>query len=331
MLMKFVLSEKMQYAVEKSEKPKIQGKQSLVKVKACGICGSDLPRVFQGKTYHFPLVIGHEFSGVIEDSYDKSKIGKKVCVFPIKPCFICKSCKEENYANCVGYDYYGSRCDGGMQDYVVCDDFNLIELDDTLDFPSAAMIEPCAVCLHAVKKANLTERSVLRVYGAGTIGLLCCMWAKSFGVKNITVVDPDDGKAKFAQTLGFQTSPSDTPDVVIDASGAGKAVADAISALQPLGKIVLVGNAFADITLPIDIYSKILRKQLTLVGSWNSDYRHDQNDWTESAKAIEEGKIEPKKLITHTFPLKDAAKAFDAIKERKETFNKVMVVMEDEK
>ena len=82
------------YVIEQSEKPIINDKESLVKIKACGICGSDIPRVFQ-KTYSYPLVVGHEFCGIVEDSYNKSKIGKRYCVFPIKPCFNCESCKKK--------------------------------------------------------------------------------------------------------------------------------------------------------------------------------------------------------------------------------------------
>lgn len=325
--MKFVLTEKGTYRLEDTEKPVIRGKENLIRVKACGICGSDLPRVFDGKVYHFPLVIGHEFSGVIEDSYDKTKIGRRVCVFPIKPCFSCDCCRAENYANCAGYDYFGSRCDGGMQDYVVCDDFNLVYLDDAISYRAAAMIEPCAVCLHAVKRADLSPSSVLRIYGAGTIGLLCAMWARAAGVTAITVTDVDEKKAAFARTLGFATDGGDAPDRVIDASGAPDAVRDAIDVIRPFGRIVLVGNAARDVDLPVAVYSQILRKQLTLTGSWNSDYKESENDWRETAEAIAARQIEPEKLITHVYALRDAEKAFAMIGAHKESFTKVMMEM----
>ena len=325
--MKFNLISNGNYKVEPTEKISIGEKENLIKVKACGVCGSDIPRVFDGKTYHYPLVIGHEFSGVIEDSYDKKKIGKKVCIFPIKPCFNCDSCKEQNYANCVCYDYYGSRCDGGMQDYVVCKDFNLIELPDNISYFSAAMVEPCAVCLHAVKKANLNSKSVLKVYGAGTIGLLCCMWARAKGVKEIYVFDVDAKKLELASALGFKTEGGVMPDVVIDASGAMPAVDSAIKEIKAFGELILLGNAHKDMCFSLQTYSQILRKQLTVKGSWNSDFKDFENDWKESIQAISKGLIEPERLITHVFKLEDCVKAFDMIKNKTQTFNKIMVEM----
>ncbi|MBO7149969.1 MAG: galactitol-1-phosphate 5-dehydrogenase [Clostridia bacterium] len=312
------------YKMEQSEKPTIKEGESLVKVKASGICGSDIPRVFQ-KTYHYPLVVGHEFCGVIEDSYDKGKIGKNVCIFPIKPCFNCDSCKEQNYANCVGYDYYGSRCDGGMQDYIVAKDFNLIELPNNISFHAGAMVEPTAVCLHAVKKVDLNGK-VLKVYGAGTIGLLCCMIAKVRGAKEIIVFDVDENKMKLAKSLGFMES-GETPDVIIDASGAMPAVTSAIKEIKPFGEIIFLGNAHKDMNFSLDTYSQILRKQLTIKGSWNSDFKDTVNDWKDAIDMISKGEICPEKLITHVYKLQDADKAFDMIKEKKETFNKVMVEM----
>lgn len=326
--MKFSLIENATYRMEETEKPKIGQGENLIKVKACGVCGSDIPRVFYGKAYHYPLVVGHEFSGVIEDSYDKSKIGKKVCVFPIKPCFNCGNCSEQNYANCKSYDYYGSRCDGGMQDYVVCKDFNIIELPPEMSYCAAAMTEPCAVCLHAVKKANLNEHSVLRVYGAGTIGLLCCMWARAKGVQQVSVFDIDGEKLAFAEKLGFKANDYQNPDVVIDASGAMSAVSGAIKEIKPFGTLVLLGNASGDMCFTQETYGLILRKQITVKGSWNSDFKDTENDWKDAVKAISAGVINPELLITHVFQLKDACKAFDMIKSKREIFNKVMVEMQ---
>ena len=312
------------YKIEQSEKPTIKEGENLVRVKASGVCGSDIPRVFE-KTYHYPLVVGHEFCGVIEDSYDKSKIGKKVCIFPIKPCFNCDSCKEQNYANCVGYDYYGSRCDGGMQDYVVAKDFNLIELPDNISFHAGAMVEPTAVCLHAVKKFDLNGK-VVKVYGAGTIGLLCCMLAKVRGAKEVIVFDVDVKKMALAESLGFKAS-KNAPDIIIDASGAMPAVESAIKEIKPFGEVLLVGNAHKDMVFKVDTYSQILRKQLTIKGSWNSDFKELENDWKDAIRLISKGEIKPELLITHVYKLQDADKAFDMIKERKETYNKVMVEM----
>ena len=97
-------------------------------VKACGICGSDIPRVFAGTSYYYPIVLGHEFCGVVIDSKNKELIGKRACVFPILPCGECEFCKKEQWASCKHYDYYGSRRDGGMQSQLLMKENNLIFL-----------------------------------------------------------------------------------------------------------------------------------------------------------------------------------------------------------
>ncbi len=297
-------------------------------VKACGICGSDIPRVFMGTSYYYPIVLGHEFAGVVLDSTNKELVGKRACVFPILPCGKCESCQKEHWASCVKYDYYGSRRDGGLQSELLIKEKNLILLPDNVSFEAGAMIEPSAVCLHAVKKAAVDAKSTVAVFGAGTIGLLCAMWARAFGAKRVVLSDPNTERMAFAGDLGFAAMREDeAPDIVIEASGAAAALESGIARIKPLGKVVLVGNTERDVTLSRATYSTILRKQLTVCGSWNSDFRSDVNDWQESIDAISRGVIEPERLITHRFPLANADEAFALIGARRELYNKMMVVM----
>ena len=321
--MKLTVYENAKYALEESKKPTPQAGESLVKVKACGICGSDVPRIFAGKSYYYPIVLGHEFAGVVEESEDKNLIGKNVCIFPILYCGKCEYCAKEEYASCVGYDYYGSRRDGGMCDYICIKNDNLLVLPDGVSFEEGAMTEPTAVCLHAVKKANIKKGESVVVYGGGTIGLLSAMWARYFGAK-VYIVDIDQKKLDYADKLGFKSYKGERVDVAIEASGAGACFNQAVLALSNFGRLVLVGNAFADLTVSKENYSKILRKQLSLFGSWNSDFKKDINDWKDSLKAIAEKKIDPSALITHRVALKNGDKAFDVVKNR-EFYNKIMI------
>lgn len=306
--------------------PIVSEGEVVLKVKACGICGSDIPRIFNGKSYYYPIVVGHEFSGVVEESKDGKLNGKRVCVFPILPCKKCVYCQKELYANCINYDYYGSRRDGGMQDYLSVKEENLVELPDNVSYEAGAMIEPTAVCLHAVKKSCIKVGENVLIYGAGTIGLLCAMWAKDFGAQNVYLVDIDKNKLSIAEKLGFKRYNGECVDIVFEASGAGVCVNQAIDALSAFGRLVLVGNAGADVTITKENYAKILRKQLTLFGSWNSDYSQSVNDWKDSVQAISEGRIHPEKLITHKFSIEQAQEAFAIIK-NKVFYNKIMVVM----
>lgn len=325
--MKLTVYEGQKTVVEPSEKPTPRAGWSLFRVKACGICGSDIPRVFAGASYFYPIVLGHEFAGVVEDSKKPELIGRRACVFPILPCGECEFCRREQWASCPHYDYYGSRRDGGMQDYLLIKDENLVFLPDNVSYEAGSMIEPAAVCLHAMRKTEINAESVVTVYGAGTIGLLAAMWARAMGASQVFLSDPDERRIAFAKSLGFEKSGEKTPSVVVEASGAPAALNAAIEKAGVFTKIVIVGNSAGDVTIAKANYSKILRKQLTLAGSWNSDFRHDRNDWKDSIQAISEGIIDPTRLITHRFPLSRGEEAFRLIGERKELYNKITVVM----
>lgn len=113
----------------------------LVEVKSCGVCGSDIDRVYKKGTYHFPTVIGHEFSGKVVYDPKNELTGKKAVIFPLLPCFGCESCKKGSYATCENYDYYGSRRDGGMTEYIAVKRWNIVLMPDNLSYDEGAMCE----------------------------------------------------------------------------------------------------------------------------------------------------------------------------------------------
>lgn len=326
--MKLSVVQSGEYRVEESAKPAREKGKVLFRVKAAGICGSDIPRIFAGKSYYYPIVLGHEFSGVVEEAEDASLVGKRAVVFPIIPCGKCEYCKKHQYANCKNYSYFGSRTDGGMQTYLNVAPFHLIPIPDGIPDATAAMTEPCAVCLHAIKKAGITSDSHVKVYGAGTIGLLLAMWAKAKGANDVTVSDINPQRVEFANKLGFPAVSGTAPDVIFDATGAGEAIADAIGEIAAFGKLVLVGNASGDVTLTVPVYSQILRKQLTVMGSWNSDFNEGENDWAEALDAMAKGILHPEYLITSRFPLSEGVNAFNRIRDRE--FDE-KIILEDEK
>lgn len=150
--------------------PKLEKGTVLLKIKACGICSSDMPRCFVTGTYHFPTIPGHEFSGqivAVGDDVDESLLGKRSCVFPMLPCKHCKACKMEEYAQCSGYSYFGSRQDGAWAEYLVVPVWNLVPFDDTLDYKTAALCEPAAVSMHAVNIGDIKEGQNVVIIGTG--------------------------------------------------------------------------------------------------------------------------------------------------------------------
>ena len=188
-----------------AEVPTCKENEVLIKIKNCGICGSDIGRIFKNGTYHFPTVPGHEFAGeVIFDPHGDLN-GKRVAVFPLLPCFECEMCKKGMYAKCSSYDYYGSRCDGAFSEYIAVKRFNLVELPDNVSFEESAMCEPASVALHVVKKAGIKSGDSVVISGAGPIGLISGQWAKMFGAKRVMMFDIDSEKIEFCKKMVFMS------------------------------------------------------------------------------------------------------------------------------
>lgn len=307
----------------------------LLKIRACGICSSDIPRVFRTGTYHFPTIPGHEFAGeivAVGEHISEDYIGKKAAVFPLLPCQNCESCKLEEYARCDNYNYFGSRCDGGFSEYIAVPVWNL-KFFDKIDFTTAALCEPSAVALHSVKSAKLSASDKVLVIGTGTIGILAALWASKIA-GDITIAGHTKSKIDFVNDFKrFNAIDSkkdfceDRYDAVIECVGANETIEYAIKTVKKGGRVILTGNPGSDIMLQKNVYWKILRKELTIKGTWNSFYGSADNDWEDAIKYLTDEESTVQKLITHRFELSDCNKAFDVLKNPNEMTVKVMFVM----
>lgn len=316
---------------EKLTLPALGNDEVLLKIESCGICGSDLSRVYGKGTYHFPTVIGHEFSGIVEYDPRGELDGKRVAVFPLLPCFECKSCAEENYATCENYDYYGSRRDGGMSEYLNVKRWNLLIMPAGLSFDEGAMCEPVSVGRHAASKLDIRNGQKVFISGAGPIGLIAGQWAKLFGAEQVFYIDVDERKLEFAESLGFaRYKDGMQADCAIEGTGYSDALAACLTAVKPYGKLVLMGNPANSIEMSQKVYWHILRKELSVFGTWNSSYSDKNNDWRESLLAMASGKINVKPLITHKYPLSRVNEAFEMMKNKTEFYNKVILNMNEE-
>jgi len=330
------------------EMPQIKDDEVLLKIEACGICSSDIDRVFKTGTYNFPTIPGHEFSGeivAIGNSVEAHYFGKHATVFPLKPCFQCDSCKQQQYARCESYDYYGSRCDGAFAEYLAVKKWNLYCYEGVTS-KEAAMCEPASVALHAVKN-NVQEGDTVLVIGTGTIGYLVAMWSDILGADKVIIAGRNEKKLQFANELqipNIKTLNSTQPDyieklqeytdkkladVVVECVGSNESIAMAILSVKKGGTVIAVGNPEGKIDLERDVYWKLLRKELTLKGSWNSEVSDIQNNWITTLECMKNKKLQVGKLITHTFKLRDYQKAFEVLRNKDEFSVKVMLVNED--
>lgn len=328
---------------EELDTPKPAKGEVLLNIKASGICSSDIERVFLTGTYHFPTIPGHEFAGqivAIGEEVDETLLGRKASVFPLLPCRECHSCQMEDFPLCSNYNYFGSRCDGGFAEYLAVPVWNLILQDDSVDYKVAALAEPAAVGLHAANIGEVKAGDKVAVIGTGTIGILIGAFCKLKGAE-VYICGRRKESMEFAEQFGFQTFSVNEMeekakeytggigmDVVLEAVGTNEAMEQAILGVKNSGTIVAVGNPKGDLHIEKNIYWRILRRQITLRGTWNSNYKASDNDWETVAVLMKEGGFPFEKLVTKTYPMSESQEAFDFLRDKSVSKAKVMFVNE---
>lgn len=319
----------------------------LVAVRACGVCGSDIPRVFEKGTYRFPTIPGHEMAGkavAVGAGVRADLAGTAVAVFPLIPCRACPACEIGAYAQCADYDYLGSRCDGGFAEYLAAPEWNLQPIPAGVSYEAAAMAEPAAVAAHALRQAALDLGDTVAIFGAGPIGVMLAMWARIWGAARILLIDIDDARLAFARQLGFASTFNprtgdaaawirDTTqhgaDVVVEASGSSAAFEQSMLSARTFGRVVLMGNPAGEMRLSQKAYWAILRNELKVSGTWNSAYcALPRNEWRLALDAMASGALNVEPLITHRVSLPELPEAMAAMRDRRVFMNKLMCVMD---
>lgn len=329
---------------EEAAKPVPRENEVLVRVRAAGICGSDIDRVLHKGTYSFPLIPGHEFSGQIEEvgsGVSEKLVGKKAAVFPLLPCKKCPSCEIGQFAQCEDYDYIGSRRNGAFAEYVAAPVWNLVLApNDDITFEELALCEPTGIAMHAVRLAAPDIGDTVVVFGSGPIGLLIGLIAKSTRYCDVLMIDIDQKKVDFAKNLGFEAANSlETnavqwimdktegrgADVCFEGAGVSPSIESCLKAIRKFGKIIGVGTPHKDVTISTTAYEMLLRKQLNFIGTWNSVYSSlPKNEWNLVAKLISDKTLNVLPLVSHRMSLEDGIKPIKMMAERKEFFNKIM-------
>ena len=330
---------------EDVSQPEPKEEEILVKIKACGICGSDIPRIFEKGTYHFPTIPGHEFSGEIVKigkSVDSLQIKDRGSIIPLIPCRDCLFCQVGDYELCDNYNYLGSRCDGGFAEYAVVPYKNFISIPKNITFKEAAMVEPASVALHAVRKMNIDIGGTVAIIGGGTVGLIIAQLVRICSAKDILIIDIDDKKLEIAKKLKFIHTINSSKnnctewvgcftkgkgvDVVIEAAVGGIALSQAIRIAKKNGKIGLVGDTSSDTLLSSEVYHQILNKQLQIYGSWNSKFSElPKNEWKVVIDLISRKLLDLLSLVTHNIDLSETISALHMMKNKEQFYIKVLI------
>lgn len=332
---------------EEVARPQLENHEVLVSVKAAGVCGSDIPRIYKTGAHVHPLIPGHEFSGVVEKTgacADKKWEGKRVGVFPLIPCRECVSCRKQQYEMCRNYSYLGSRRNGGFAEYVSVPEWNLIELPAEASFAEAAMLEPMAVAVHAMRRVQPCRSDKVVVYGLGTIGMLLVMFLMDAGVHNILAVGNKPFQQQLVCKLGLaeasfcnsgeqdvtgwvrQRTGGAGADAVFECVGRNETVVQAVKLAAPAGRVCFVGNPYSDMTFDKSTYWKILRDQLVITGTWNSSFTHENgDDWHYVLDRLSQRQVSPEKLVTHRLPMENLEYGLHIMRDKTEDYVKIMV------
>lgn len=256
---------------------------------------------------------------------------------------------------CRHYSYLGSRADGGFAEYAAVPAENLIILPDNVTFAEAAMLEPMAVAVHAMRRAAPDPADIAAVCGLGTIGLLLIMFLQEAGVKNILAIGNKEFQKQMLGKLGLPeeawcdsrkqdagqwlTEHTDGAgaDIFYECVGKNETLTWAIDHTAPGGRVMLVGNPFSDMNLEKAVYWKILRNQLTVTGTWNSSFsfrkkklsEDPQDDWQYALERLTHKRIDPAGLISHRFSLEDLEQGFHIMRDKAEDYIKIIVDMEN--
>jgi|TARA_B100001093_G_C26855913_1_gene1027398 L-iditol 2-dehydrogenase len=314
--------------IEKSI-PTIGNDECLIRVDNCGVCSSDIYRGFDNGAYFYPLVMGHEFAGKIEKLGNKVtgfNYGDAVAVFPLLPCFRCNPCQNKEYATCTNYKYYGSRNDGGFSEYMSVKSWNLFKIDSNVDLKDASMLEPLSVVVHGLKQIGIFNKKNFNakktcVIGCGFLGLMLSeILINSFDFEEILIIDRNDFKLDLIKSKSsvikkrldsekkwntFLKNYQGHFDYTFEMSGFSKNFNRSISLAKPKGKILWLGNIDKDLKIPKETISSVLRKELNIKGTWNSNFKNINDDWKDSYSLIKQNIIKPSKFVTESIRVED--------------------------
>ena len=313
-----VLSAVNALAIAEVEKPKPGVKECLVKVLACGICGTDR-HIYHGEYPSAkPVILGHEFGGVIEEagSNSKFKVGQVVSVDPNIVCGTCPDCVAERTAFCPDLTALGVNINGGLAEYVLTPDSQIYPVKADLNPLHLAFIEPLACSIRGLDLANLKGGEKVAVLGGGVIGLLVVQLAKLAGASEIVLITRQkfrrDVALKIGATRVIDPNSEDVNtavtnmDVVFECAGAVETFKQAQNISRRGGSVIVLGLTASDVTLKVNPFN-IVVNELRIQGSFLNPLTQGR-----AAELVESGKLNLDILISKVVDLAGVQAILDA-------------------
>ena len=312
-----------------------------IEVKAVGLCGSDIHIMHDALPYTPPVILGHEFCGMVAEVGTKVtnfKVGDRVVAENVSlSCGKCSMCQTGYYSICANRSAQGINRDGGFAKYVVCNENFVFKIPDNMSYEEGALAEPLTCCVHAVvEQSHVRAGDVVLVSGPGSIGILAAMVAKAEGgFVIVTGTEADGDRLKLCAELGIdrvvnihkedlnqivgEITRGRGVDVVLECSGAEPAVNSGINVLRQRGRYTQLGLFAKNINVNFNL---LTMKEIHLEGCLS----HTRDAWLRGLELVRLGKINLKPLITHKYSISEWEKAFETFQSQKCT--KILLIPE---
>lgn len=326
---------------EKMDIPEISDGEVLIKMEACGLCGTDIHKIL-GETVKGPLVLGHEAAGIIVKkgkNVEKFNVNDRVIAAIHVPCFTCHYCNKGHYTLCEQFKKTNIE-PGGFAEYIRIPEPHvkhlMYKITDKLSYEKATLAEPVACCIHGLKAADIRADDTVLVMGAGQIGVIHGQLASLKGADKVIITDISDFKLKKAKELGIQytiniqkenitekineITNGEGVDIAVIAAGSSSLLAEAVKLLRRGGKIIVFSPFDKDNIVSIDA-GRFFRDEISIIGT----YSVTPYDFPEAMDIIENDKINIKDMITHTFSLENLKEAIKLAEDPGSEYLKIVI------
>lgn len=324
--------------------PEISDNEVLIKMLACGLCGTDIQKI-RGDSVNKPTVLGHEVVGEIVKkgkNVSKFEIGDRVITAIHVPCFTCHYCNKGHYTICE--QFRTNNIDpGGFAEFIRIPKLHLNHLthkvSNNVTDEEATLIEPIACCLHGLKQADIRPNDSVLIMGAGTIGILHAQLAKIKGANKVIVSDMSEFKLQKALKVGCdyainikekniidevnKITDGQGVDVIVIAAGVSSLVADAVNMVRRAGKIIVFSGFDKNKLVTLDV-SRFFKDEIFIIGT----YSVTPYEFPEALDLLEKRKLNTKEMITHVYPLNKLSEAIDISTNPEQPVLKVIIKAE---